>query len=349
MRLRTRIALRYGAIAAVAMLVLGGLYRHERVTERRLRAALPPGQQAEADLGDPAEAVVYTLIPLILVAGWWITRQSLAPLGDLAQEVERKGVETLGEPIARTGNGDEVDRLAAAFNAMAARVDASFRQIREFTLHASHELKTPLTVMRAEVEGTLLDDRAGSSSQRETLQSLASEIQRLTTIVDGLTLLTKVDAGLVELERRPTALAELVRDCFEDAQVLAEPHGVIVSLAECEECVVDGSRDRLRQLLLNLVDNAVKYNGVGGRVVLRLRRRDGFAEIEITNTGSGVPDSLMPRVFDRFVRGDEARRAVEGCGLGLSIARWVAEAHGGTLTLASDAGLTTATVRLPLA
>jgi len=350
MTLYQRLALHYGAVVLVALLLLGGLTYHEFATEKRLRAMLPAEQQHEAEWGEAAEVLVYAMIPVILVAGWWLTRRSLRPLSTLAKSVERIHADNLRETLPRSGNGDQVDRLTEAFNAMTGRLDESIQQIREFTLHASHELKTPLTVMRGELETALRQAESYTPQQQECMHSLLDEAQRLTGIVDALTLLTKADAGQVSLAREPVRLAELMRESFEDAQILAESNDVHVTLAECADAVVVGDRHRLRQLLLNLVDNAVKYNRPGGSVAMSLRNRDGSAEIEIVNTGDGIPAALQPRVFDRFVRGDDARhKAVDGCGLGLTIAQWIAHAHAGSIQLSSERGKATSTiVRLPL-
>ncbi len=231
---------------------------------------------------------------------------------------------------------------------MLARLDNSFTRIREFTLHASHELKTPLTIMHAEVETELRDQR--NPAQRERLASQLDEIQRLTKIVDGLTLLTKADAGQISLRREPIRLAELVRECFADAQILARPHGVEVRLTACEEVSVSGDRHRLRQLLLNLTDNAVKYNQPQGTVSIALGKVDACAQLTIANTGPGIPPESQARVFDRFFRCDAAHgSAVEGCGLGLSISRWIVTAHDGTIQITSlPEKLTTVKVRLPV-
>ena len=181
--------------------------------------------------------------------------------------------------------------------------------------------------------------------------SQIDEIDRLTKIVDGLTLLTKADAGQVALHLEPLQLDELVRESFADANILAHPAGIRVSLSDCQETAIQGDRHRLRQLLLNLTDNAVKYNNPGGAVAISLRRAGAAAELRIANTGPGLPAELQPRVFERFFRGDASHnREVEGCGLGLSIAQWIVHAHGGTIQFASQPGqLTTVTVRLPLA
>ena len=350
MTLRQRLALRYGAVVLVALALLAGLTYHEFATERRLRELLGPAHQAEGNWGEWAEVYVYAMIPLILLGGWWLTRRSLLPLSKFAKAVERTHVENLREPLPRTGNGDEVDRLAEAFNVMAARLDQSFQQIRDFTLHASHELKTPLTVMHGELETAIRSQDSYTPQQRECLHSLLDEVQRLTKIVDALTLLSRADSGQLQLDRQPVRLAELVRESYEDALILAESNNVQVTLTDCADVVVQGDRHRLRQLLLNLVDNALKYNHDGGRVTLALRHSNNSAEIEISNTGEGIPPDLQPRLFERFVRGEQARKhAIDGCGLGLPIARWIAQAHGGTIQLSSEPGkTTTARVCLPL-
>jgi signal transduction histidine kinase len=256
----------------------------------------------------------------------------------------------LGDKIPRTDNGDELDRLTEVFNAMTARLNKSFQHIREFTLHASHELKTPLTVLHGEIETTLHDENL-SVSQRERFASQLDEIQRLTKIVDGLTLLTKADAGQITLKFEPLALDEIVREVFEDAQILAKPAGIFVSLTACEPVKISGDKHRLRQLLLNLADNAVKYNQPGGTIEFSLRREAANAELKISNTGPGIPPEMLPRVFERFFRGDPAHNsATDGCGLGLSIVQWIAVAHHGAVKIESAPGKTTVvTVQLPVA
>ena len=350
MTLRRKLAVRYAAIVGVCLALLGGLIYHEFVNEPRMRQELGIPELPETFGSEVAEVFFYAMIPLVLGGGWWLMRKTLAPINELAQAVETKHADNLREPLPRTHSEDEVDRLTGVFNAMAARLDQSFQQIREFTLHASHELKTPLTVMRFQLDAALREAEALPPPQREWMQSQLDEVQRLAKIVDGLTLLCKADAGLVPLEKQPVPLHQLVRESFEDAGILAQPHDVQVTLAVCEEVLVPGDRHRLRQALLNLADNAVKYNRPGGTVTIALHRTGGFAELQVANTGAGIPPDLQAHVFDRFVRGDEARRqATEGCGLGLAITQWIVNAHGGTIQIATDtAKLTTATIRLPL-
>jgi signal transduction histidine kinase len=365
MTIRTRLNLWYSAVlCGLAIVVMGAAIYSELVIEQRHHrhphkdeAEQPeqPGQplksEAEISNEDLIDILTWTLLPgvaLGVLGGWWLTRRALAPVTALTEQVEKIQENNLGEKIPRSANGDELDRLTEVFNAMTGRLNESFNRIREFTLHASHELKTPLTILRGETE-TVLRDESLSATERERTLSQLEELQRLTRIVDGLTLLAKADAGQVALKLEPVRLDELVKDIFADTQILAEAQAIGVKLAECEEITVRGDRHRLRQLLLNLADNAVKYNQPRGGITLDLRRAGEGAEFTISNTGAGIPADKLPRVFDRFFRGDPAHgNAVEGCGLGLSIAQWIVSAHGGVIHITSEPGkMTEVTVTLP--
>jgi signal transduction histidine kinase len=339
MTIRARLNLWYSLVlCAVAATVIGAAAYHELVIEKHHHRH---GAKSETELDneDLLDILTWTVVPAVvlgLIGGWWLTRRTLAPVTELTNAVEKIHENNLGNKIQRSGNGDELDRLTEVFNAMTKRLNDSFNRIREFTLHASHELKTPLTILCGETETALRDDII-SSTERERAVSQLDELRRLARIVDGLTLLAKADAGQVALQFETIRFDELVRDNFADAQILAEPHGIKVELEICEEISVRGDRHRLRQLLLNLADNAVKYNRPNGRVIMNLRRRDNLAEFTIANTGAGIPAELLPQVFERFFRGDPAHgSAVDGCGLGLSIAQWIVSAHGGKIQIASE-------------
>jgi signal transduction histidine kinase len=349
MTIRTRLTLWYAGILILSLLVIGiGTYREidEQLRHEHRRAP------AEHAIGETSEMIFQVGLPAVilgLLGGWWLTRRALSPVAKLTDTLEKTHEKNLGEQIPRTNNGDELDRLTEVFNAMTTRLDNSFQRIREFTLHASHELKTPLTVLCGETETALLDESL-SPAERERLFSQLDEVRRLSKIVDGLTLLAKADAGQVALAIEPMRLDELVRDNYADAQILAEPHGIQVELAACEEIPVCGDRHRLRQLLLNLADNAIKYNQPKGGVIMSLLKSGNMAQFKIVNTGAGIQPEILPRVFDRFFRGNPAHEnTIEGCGLGLSIAQWIVSAHNGTIQIESEPSrLTTVTVRLPL-
>ena len=299
-----------------------------------------------------AENVFWIAIPaavLGLGGGWWLMRRAMTPVVALTRAAEQMSESNLDVQLPRSGSGDELDRLTAVFNDMAARLGGSFRRIREFTLRASHELKTPLTIMRGSME-TALSERQMSPEQKERLQDEIEEVDRLAKIVDGLTLLTKADAGLIALKQEHVRLDLLLREIYTDGQVLARPANLNVSLDVCEEATIAGDSNRLRQMLLNLMDNAVKYNRPGGSVTLAIKKTERRAEIAIANTGPGVPAELLPRLFEPFFRVDASHtREIDGCGLGLAIVQWIVTAHGGTVAVTSEPqGLTTVKVLLPL-
>jgi len=357
MSIRTRLTLWYAGIMFVSLLAMGMLSYHAFAPEpqssgRGIGTPAKPDEPDESDVREIIRIIFWCGVPASLLAlggGWWLMRKALAPVAALTRAAERTNEHNLDKPLPRTGNGDELDRLTEVFNGMTERLNHAFLRIREFTLHASHELKTPLTVIHGELE-TALQDATLSAAQRGQMESELDEVQRLTKIVDGLALLTKADAGQIALARGPVRLDEIVREACTDAQSLARPHDIQVSVTACEELTVTGDRHRLRQLLLNLSDNAIKYNRRNGTVTLSLRRVASTAEVAIANTGSGIPAEILPRVFDPFFRGDPSHsHAVDGCGLGLSIARWIATAHGGSIQISSEPSrLTTATVRLPI-
>lgn len=301
---------------------------------------------------DLVENIYWIAIPaaiLGLTGGWWLMRKAMTPVVALTRAVEQMSESNLDLRLPRTGNGDELDRLTAVFNDMSKRLSDSFRRIREFTLRASHELKTPLTIMRGSME-TALSEQQLTPEQKDRLHDELDEVDRLAKIVDGLTLLTKADAGLITLKQEHVRLDSLLHEIFNDGQVLARQAGVKVLLETCDEATIAGDSNRLRQVLLNLTDNAVKYNHPGGSVTLALKNSGKWAEITVVNTGPGVPTELLPRLFDPFFRVDAAHtRTVDGCGLGLAIVQWIVTAHGGSVIMTSrEDSLTTARVLLPL-
>jgi signal transduction histidine kinase len=350
MTIRTRLTLWFAAVFTLSLLVMGVGTFIEISEQMRHTHRHSPTEKAVEETGEMIIEAGLPAVLLGLLGGWWLVRRALAPVADLTQAVENINDRNLSSRLPRSGNGDELDRLTDVFNAMTARLDGSFLHIREFTLHASHELKTPLTILRGEFETALHDEHA-TAAQKERLASQIDEIERLAKIVDGLTLLTRADAGQIALKSEPVRLDELVRESVTDAKTLAQSQDIDVRLGACDEVTVIGDRHRLRQLLLNLADNAVKYNQRNGSVDVSLQRNGAGAVLQISNTGAGLQPELQARVFERFFRGDTSHNsAVEGCGLGLSIAQWIVLAHHGEIHFVSQPGaLSTVTVRLPLA
>ena len=349
MTIRTRLTLWFTGVLFASLLAMGAVSYYEFVIEPRTKTKEEPDENTFADaLG----ILAWCGLPALAVGlggGWWLMRRAMGPVTALTRAAEQANEHNLGKPLPATGNGDELDRLTEVFNAMTERLNQSFARIREFTLHASHELKTPLTVMHGELE-TALQHPSLSQSDRQRLESQLDEVQRLTKIVDGLTLLTKADAGQIALAREPVRLDELLREACQDAQSLARAQQITVEVAGCEQVTIEGDRHRLRQLLLNLTDNAVKYNQRGGRVTMSVQRLEDFAELTISNTGPGIAKEDLPRVFEPFYRGDSSHsQAIEGCGLGLSICRWIVRSHSGEIEINSEAkGLTSVQARFPL-
>ena len=349
MTIRTRLTFWYAGILMLSLLVIGyGTYQEISEQLRRDHRRRPDDHA----LDETGEMICWVGLPAVgcgLLGGWWLTRRALAPVARLMAAAEKIHEHNLRTPLINSGSGDELDRLTEVFNAMTARLDGSFTRIREFTLHASHELKTPLTILCGETE-TALRDESLSPAEHDRAVSQLDELRRLARIVDGLTLLAKADAGQIILARETVRLDELIRDNYADTLILAEPQDLQVELNLGDPVNVCGDRHRLRQLLLNLTDNAVKYNRPGGTVQMALRREGGTAEYTIANTGPGIPPETLPRIFDRFFRGKHAQVGiVEGCGLGLSIAQWIVTAHGGKIQIASEPSiLTIVTVQIPV-
>ena len=354
MTLRQRISLYY-TFTLLCSLILVGYWSWVEFGNQLVRIRQAGVESVTIKNGPAEEAleiVRYAGLPAVLiglVSGVFLMKRALRPIKDLTLALENTDVSTLSEPVARSGNGDELDRMTAVFNHMKERLEASFTQTREFTLHASHELKTPLTIMHSALEQMLAED-VPPAIHKDRVASLLEEVQRLATIVGQLAFLAKVDAKLLTTYQVPLPLHELVSEMVEDLRVLAAAKSITVTVEECNPAVVKGDRMRLRQLFLNLADNAVKHNHGGGTVNLALRPDGDQGVFQITNTGILLSPEQCSRVFERFFRGNDSHgTATEGSGLGLSIAQSIASAHGGTIHFdATPDGKTCVTVSLPL-
>jgi signal transduction histidine kinase len=248
-------------------------------------------------------------------------------------------------------SNDELSRLAATLNAMIARLENSFIALRRFTADASHELKTPLTVLRAGVERAITTPNLPQDTLA-TLEETLQEIKRMTELVEALLTLARADEGIAPLHREPVDLREIVEEARETGELLAEEAGVRMEVATpVEPVVVSVDATRIRQLILNLLTNAVKYTPAGGSVRLRLGPANGKLTVSVADTGIGIAPGDLPHIFDRFWRADSARTRTgerPGAGLGLAICKWIAEAHGGRIDVVSRPGRgTTFTVTLP--
>jgi heavy metal sensor kinase len=272
------------------------------------------------------------------LAGYKLAQRALAPVEAMARQAERITSERLHERLPAQNDDDELGHLARVFNTTLGRLEQSFEQLRRFTSDASHELRTPLAAIRSVGEVGLQKD--GSREQfRDIVGSMLEETNRLTRLVDALLTISRADAGQIDLQRAPIAVLELLRESTELLGVLMEEKKQRLILEGDSAAVIQGDRVFLRQALVNLVHNAVKHSPIGGSIAVSVWQKEaGLIEIEVADSGPGIPPEHQARVFDRFYRVDPSRSsAVGGAGLGLAIAKWVVQAHGGEIQLRNAA------------
>ena len=289
-------------------------------------------------LGNILLAAIPIALALASLGGWFLAKKSLTPVVIMSESARRIGAENLDLRLPIANPRDELGRLAATFNELLERLQSSFTQQRQFMADASHELRTPLSVMRTAAEVTLEQPQRDESEYREALTMIDRQTDRLTRIVEDMFTLARADAGKRELSKHDFYLDELLAETASAAAVLAKRKGVIVECTSGKETLYRGDEDLLRQMILNLLDNAIKFTSAGGRVHLQLSQNNSKHLITISDTGPGIPAEAQPYIFERFYRADHARSRSDqvngsGAGLGLSIARWIAEAHDGSLTL----------------
>ena len=294
-------------------------------------------------------------VPLVLLvaslAGYFLARKSLSSIASMSAQTQRISAESLSSRLDVTNPKDELGRLATTINDLLGRLENAFTEQQRFIADASHELRTPLAVLRGETEVALEKTRTVEEYQ-ESLSLIKDEAERLSRIVEDLFILARqpIDAP-AKLVREQVVLNDAVRDCARAAQVLATRKGVQLNVHNNNPPIaLSGDEDLLKRMILNLLDNAVKYTPAGGEISLTLERQNGNAQIVVRDTGIGIPEQDQLRVFDRFYRVDKARsRALGGAGLGLSIVRWIVDAHGGKIRIhSSDGDGSVFTVELPL-
>lgn len=272
------------------------------------------------------------------LGGFFLARKSFAPVVAMSNQAERIGASNLHERLIIENKSDELGRLARVFNDLLSRLDASFDSMRKFTADASHELRTPLSIIRGEADVALSQDR-DSTEYREALTIIQDEAKRLSRIVDDMMALARADTGQRPLQIEEFYLNDLVEECCKAATVLTVREGVSLTLDPATDIAFRGDQELLRRMLLNLLDNAIKYTPAGGSVSVHLACEPGEVKIIVSDTGIGIPAGDVPHIFERFYRVNKARsRADGGTGLGLAIAKWVAEAHKGSIDLTSTPG-----------
>ncbi len=273
------------------------------------------------------------------LGGYSLARRALAPVDRMSERARLITAERLKERLPVDNPDDELGRLATVFNETLTRLESSFEQMRRFTADASHELRTPLTVIRSAGE-VGLRGRRDEVAYREIIGSMLEEVDRLARLVDRLLMLSRADTGQSKLSTDIVDLSELADEVAAQLGVLAEEKQQSITLERTGAPRWTGDRLVLRQALLNLVDNAIKYSPVGGRITIRVAESPAAAVVEVSDTGPGIPEELQSRIFDRFYRLDKSRsRDNGGTGLGLSIAKWAVEVNGGQLTLEKTNGV----------
>jgi heavy metal sensor kinase len=294
------------------------------------------------------------LAPAMLVLasffGWWLAGVAIQPVNSVAHAAQNVTGSNLTMQIPLRGAGDELDHLIDSFNQMTERLHQSFEQTRRFSTDVSHELRTPITAIRGQLEVALFTAET-PEQYRESIINAMEDIEKLSSIVRALLLLSQAESGQVVLQKSPVDLGEVVRDLVDQFQIPAEEKDVRLT-AEIEPCApVEADHTQIERLLSNLLSNAVKYTPKAGsvRVIVGPAREPGWTKISVEDTGVGIPAENLPHIFDRFYRVRNAQtNAIQGLGLGLSFVAWIVEAHGGRIDVASNDGEGTRfTVLLP--
>jgi heavy metal sensor kinase len=300
------------------------------------------------------------------LGGQFLAHKALKPVDDITQAARMITSQNLNQRIVPPKVKDEISRLIETFNGMISRLDQSFRQIKQFSSDASHELKTPLTILKGEVEVMLRKERTQQEYQ-QTLKSNLEEINRMSQIVEDLLLLSRADTGQIELNKGDINLTEMLSEVVAQMDMLARSKGLDLSASNNHHDIhIFGDALRIREMLINLIENGIKYTEEGGSVCISLQKefphaagdpsdrlekeRESLIKIVVSDTGIGISKEDQERIFNRFFRVDKARsREQGGSGLGLSICKWIVEAHQGMIEVESELGKGSSfIVKLPL-
>ncbi|WP_422929568.1 sensor histidine kinase [Singulisphaera sp. PoT] len=285
---------------------------------------------------------------LAILGGWFLAEWTLAPISRISEAASSISATNLSKRIDVTRTESELGRLAQILNHTFTRLEASFVRQKQFTADASHELRTPLAVVMSHCELALRKERT-AAEYRGFFETSLKAARRMRSIVEGLLTLARADASVQNLVREPVQLGEIVEESVAMLEPLAGPEEVSIKV-EAEPLAILGDRERLRELVLNLVTNAIRYNRFGGSVTIRLAREGNIGRLSVIDTGIGIAPRDQLNIFERFYRADPVRsREIGGSGLGLAITKWIAESHGGTIAFTSQEGSgTTFEVCLPL-
>ncbi len=280
--------------------------------------------------------------PILLIfsafGGYLFVKKAFLPVKKIVRTAKRITAENLSHRLEPIDGKDEIGELAETFNDMISRLEMSFKQVKQFSSDVSHELKTPLTAIRGEIEVTLRKERE-LEGYKNTLKSLLEETDKLERIVENLLFLSRMDSQGIKFSFRRFALDESLLEIFEKIEKIAETKNVHLILKKIQQVNVEGESNQIERAIINLIGNAIKYTPEGGRIEMSLEKERGFAKFTIKDTGMGIPDDELPYIFDRFYRVDKARsRETGGSGLGLAIVKWIVEAHKGKIEVKSKVG-----------
>jgi heavy metal sensor kinase len=291
------------------------------------------------------------IVALAIGGGYILMRGALRPVDEIRQKAAQITSRNLSQRLPVVHTGDELERLATDLNHMIERLEESFHQINRFSADASHELRTPLTVLQGELEAIAQKGESLPEDVRDTIGSALEETHRLAKIVESLLAISRLEAGEARVQPVRLDFAELARSTADQMRLLAEEKQISLDCNGADRVEVDADPSRLKQVVVNLLDNAIKYTAEGGKVTVSVTQRDGHAVLEVADNGLGISASDLPHVFERFYRADKARsRQMGGTGLGLSIVRSICLAHGGHVTVNSTEGYgSLVSVELPLA
>ena len=282
---------------------------------------------------------------------WLLAERTIAPIIEVTEAAQGITADNLTRRLPFGNHQDELSQMVACLNQMLDRLEKSFRRIRQFSGDASHELRTPLTILRGETEVTLRWAKTVDEF-RDMLRSNMEEIDRMERIIESLLTLAKSEVGELTLEMKQLSLSDMIQELYLQSRILCESKKIAVEmdLRVEEEVRIRGDELRLRQMFLNLISNAIKYTPEDGELKIVLAQDGDFAIVDIVDSGIGIDAEHLSHIFDRFYRVDKARNRMDGgTGLGLAIVKWIAEAHGGGITVTSEVGKgSTFSVRLPV-
>lgn len=281
--------------------------------------------------------IVPASLVLVLGGGRILAARSLAPLADLAASARGISVTDLGRRLPVRGAGDELDAVAEAFNETLARLEHAVAEMKQFSAALAHELRTPVAALRGETELALL--RSSSvEAYRRTLESQLEDLDKLSRLITQLLTIARAEAGEIPLAGGAVDLAALVASVVEQLEPVAQAAGLTLTAGRLDAVSARGDAEWLERLLLNLLDNAIKFTPPGGRVVVRAWPEGDRARLQVEDTGMGISADALPRIFDRFYRQDPSRSSAGGVGLGLSLVKWIVDRHQGTIHVTSDVG-----------